>query len=90
MTWVEYASPVYWVTSVFMINEFDGLTFTCDPSERLPSGRCPIQYGSEILSLFGFDPVNLTGKVLLAVGISVSFRFLAFIPLWLRRRNSLD
>ncbi|KAK4535009.1 hypothetical protein CDCA_CDCA03G1034 [Cyanidium caldarium] len=62
LIWVYWINPFHYAYEGMMLNEFDGITFTCTPSELQPSGVpqayqvCPITDGIQYISKqYGFS-----------------------------------
>ncbi|CUS12557.1 unnamed protein product [Tuber aestivum] len=77
-------SPLKYSTRSLTPYSLDGVTFTCTPSQRLPSGNCPIETGKQALQLYGLDVDPKWNLVALAV-VMVVYRAVAFVMLKLQR-----
>lgn len=73
----NYLSPVKYATAFMAPISLRGIEFTCDDAQRLPSGRCTIETGDDVLDLYRFnvDPYINIG----ALGICiVAYRLVAW------------
>ncbi|KAG0632817.1 P-loop containing nucleoside triphosphate hydrolase protein [Tuber brumale] len=80
----NYLSPLRYAARSLTPYSLDGVTFTCTPSQRLPSGNCPIETGKQVLQLYGLDEDPKWNLVALAV-VMVVYRVVAFVMLKLQR-----
>ena len=71
---LNYISPLRYTAVALAVKTFTGFEFTCEDSQRLPNGDCPIQTGQQVLDLFNFHTsvaLNTGALVALAVGSRV-------------------
>jgi hypothetical protein len=84
----NYLSPVKYSVSNLAPYAMRGQTFTCTDAQRLPTGRCPIETGEEVLDLYnqhGNPELNL-----MALGIcAIAYRLVAYALLKVRRSHGL-
>jgi len=76
----NHLSPIKWSLGNLAPYTLQGVTFTCEDYQRLPSGRCPVEMGEDVLRLYNFegDP----GLNLVAMGVCVVvYRMVAFLVL---------
>lgn len=81
---VNYLNPVRYSTKLLASFSLRGIEFSCGPEQRLPSGKCAIANGEEVLNLFGLaerDLVNFAGLA----GCVVAYRLAAWAGLRLAR-----
>eukprot|EP00005_Dracoamoeba_jomungandri_P002507 CAMPEP_0174254988 /NCGR_PEP_ID=MMETSP0439-20130205/4318_1 /TAXON_ID=0 /ORGANISM="Stereomyxa ramosa, Strain Chinc5" /LENGTH=591 /DNA_ID=CAMNT_0015336919 /DNA_START=239 /DNA_END=2011 /DNA_ORIENTATION=- len=55
LQWAKYLSFFKYGFEILVLNEFEGLTFTCKPSEETDNGQCPIENGDDVIRLLGMD-----------------------------------
>ncbi|MDP2439546.1 MAG: ABC transporter permease [archaeon] len=84
--WIPYWSVTRWAFQALIVNEFDGVTFTCEP------GQTPcITDGQEVIDRFNFTPNAPTWVCgIVIVAVAVGFMIAAYVTLalkdWHRRR----
>ncbi|KIK54551.1 hypothetical protein GYMLUDRAFT_902223 [Collybiopsis luxurians FD-317 M1] len=83
---INYISPLkYTIANVFPY-VLRGMTFTCDDSQKLANGQCPLTTGEQVLDLYklNVDPAPMLGAL---VGTTVVYRIVAYMILRLARTN---
>ncbi|KAJ8110071.1 hypothetical protein ONZ43_g5972 [Nemania bipapillata] len=80
----NYLSPTKYAVAALARFSLDGVTFTCDDSQRLPDGRCPIETGQQVLELYKLDVNGVTNLIALA-GTVIAYRLVAWLLLRLVR-----
>ncbi|ETN41227.1 uncharacterized protein HMPREF1541_03162 [Cyphellophora europaea CBS 101466] len=87
LQWINHVNPVKWQVNAMASEQLRGVTFTCEESQRLSNGACPIETGEQVLALYKLDQFS-TGEAAgyLAI-IVVAIRVLAYAVLKLRRTN---
>eukprot|EP01087_Luapelamoeba_hula_P000440 TRINITY_DN1032_c0_g1_i1.p1 TRINITY_DN1032_c0_g1~~TRINITY_DN1032_c0_g1_i1.p1 ORF type:complete len:776 (-),score=126.55 TRINITY_DN1032_c0_g1_i1:171-2498(-) len=82
LVWLKYLSLFKYGFEILVLNEFEGLTFTCSSSER-KNGKCPVSTGAEEISNLGMD--NSYTKIyidfLLLLGLYLMFKVLGYFLL---------
>lgn len=78
---LNYALVFQYSAEILGINEFKGMTFTCDDSQRLPDGSCPISTGDQVLDIYTFDPSREWIYLGILCALVVSYRFVAYVVL---------
>lgn len=63
---VNYLSPLRYAIRNLAPYSLHAIHFTCNESQRLPDGRCPIETGEQVLDLYKLDTDAL--KNLIALG----------------------
>ncbi|KAL1959781.1 hypothetical protein VTO42DRAFT_926 [Malbranchea cinnamomea] len=84
----NYLSPVKYSVSNMAPYTMRGQVFTCSDAQRLPNGRCPIETGEQVLSLYNQDKnaaLHLMGLGLCAI----VYRLVAYALLKARRSPGL-
>ena len=83
--WIPYWSVTRWAFQALIVNEFDGATFHCSPSDT----ACTTS-GKDVIERYNFGDTPMWACGIIIAGISVGFCFLAYLTLafkdWLRRR----
>lgn len=74
---VNYLSPIRYATRALAPYSLRGVKFTCNDSQRLPNGKCPIETGQDVLELYNFD-VDPVVNVAALAGCVVVYRLLAW------------
>ena len=74
---LNYLSPIGYGTRAVAPYSLRGVRFTCNDSQRLPDGRCPIETGQDVLDLYNFD-VDPVVNVAALAGCVVVYRLLAW------------
>ncbi|KAI0179814.1 P-loop containing nucleoside triphosphate hydrolase protein [Hypoxylon sp. FL1284] len=80
----NYINPLNYATAALAPFSLRGVSFTCDDSQRLPSGQCSIETGEQVLDLYklNVDPVVNIGALAATV---VVYRLVAWFLLHLAR-----
>lgn len=73
--------PGYWSFRAMVINEFDGLTFECDPSTSV----C-ITDGSQVPDIYTGSGPDIIGCILILVAQSLVYLVLVFAVMCVRLR----
>ncbi|CAM1508976.1 Fc.00g027150.m01.CDS01 [Cosmosporella sp. VM-42] len=73
----NYLSPIRYATRAIAPFSLRGVKFTCNDSQRLPDGRCPIETGQDVLELYKFDVDPVVNVAILAACV-VIYRLLAW------------
>lgn len=77
---VNYLSPLRYAIRNLAPYSLRGIMFTCDESQRLPDGQCPIETGERVLDLYKLN--TNPGRNILALGIcTVIYRLVAYLLL---------
>lgn len=80
----NHLSPIKWSVGNLAPYSLRGVVFTCTEFQRLENGKCPIETGEDVLSLWGLDG-NARLNVL-ALGLCVvAYRGLGYLVLKARR-----
>jgi hypothetical protein len=83
----NYLSPVKYSVSNMSPYAMRRQTFTCTDAQRLPTGRCPIETGEEVLDLYnqhGNPELNI-----MALGLcAIVYRLVAYLLLKVRRSHA--
>ncbi|KXS21830.1 P-loop containing nucleoside triphosphate hydrolase protein [Gonapodya prolifera JEL478] len=74
--WLQWISPVKYSYSALMINEFSGLTFTCDSG----STRC-FATGEQVLEYFSLGSISVGVSLLVLAGLSIFLQTTALLAL---------
>ncbi|KAK2626243.1 hypothetical protein QTJ16_004505 [Diplocarpon rosae] len=77
---VNYLSPLRYAIRNLAPYSLHGITFTCNASQRLPNGKCPIETGEQVLQLYKLDTDPLINIIALGV-CTVLYRLLAYVLL---------
>lgn len=94
---INHLSPVKYVVANLAPYAMRHQSFTCTDAERLPSGRCPIETGQEVLELYNLDKNPRLNVMALGITVIV-YRLLAYALLkvlrchgtWVRLRRLLS
>lgn len=80
----NYLSPLKYATAALSHYSLTGVQFTCDDTQKLPTGDCIIATGGQVLDLY---KLNVNGVVNIAVlaGVVVIYRLVAWALLRLAR-----
>ena len=83
---VNYLSPLRYAIRNLAPYSLRSITFTCDASQRLPTGECPISTGQQVLQLYDLDTdprINI-----MALGVcTLVYRLLAYALLKIKRTH---
>ena len=84
VSYVSDLSPLKWGAYILTNVVFADETFTCTPSEEIPSsGACPISTGDQVLALYGFDgasgPNGMSLHLWVLGGVTLGYVALTFI-----------
>jgi hypothetical protein len=86
---VNYLSPIRYAVRNLVPYSLRGITFTCNSSQRLPNGECPITTGQQVLELYDLD--TNPGINIMALGIcTLVYRLLAYLLLKAMRTHWPD
>ncbi|KAI0545957.1 P-loop containing nucleoside triphosphate hydrolase protein [Xylaria curta] len=80
----NYLSPTKYAVAALARYSLDGVTFTCDDSQRLPNGRCTIETGEQVLELYALNVDGVRNLIALA-GTVLVYRLVAWLLLRLVR-----
>ncbi|KAI1173426.1 P-loop containing nucleoside triphosphate hydrolase protein [Nemania sp. FL0916] len=80
----NYLSPTKYAVAALARFSLDAVAFTCEDSQKLPDGRCPIETGRQVLELYRLDTNGVTNLIALA-GTVVAYRLVAWLLLRLVR-----
>ncbi len=80
--WVRYLSMVYWGFQALVLNEFEGETFTCTPSDT----GCRTT-GAEVINSLAFENASIGKSVGLLIVLTVGFHLLGYTGLVLARQR---
>ncbi|KAJ3843785.1 P-loop containing nucleoside triphosphate hydrolase protein [Lentinula raphanica] len=83
---VNYISPLKYATANMLPYTLRGMTFTCEASQRLADGECPLNTGEEVLDLY---KLNVDPAPMLAALVCTTFvyRLVAYLILRLSRTD---
>ncbi|KAF7562072.1 hypothetical protein G7046_g2065 [Stylonectria norvegica] len=70
----NYLSPIRYATRAVAPYSLRGVEFTCNEGQKLPSGKCPIETGQDVLELYKFD-VDPVANVAILAACVVIYRF---------------
>lgn len=73
----NYLSPLKYATAAVAPFSLRGVTFTCDDTQRLPSGECTISTGEQVLELYKLD-VNAVVNIGALAATVVIYRLVAW------------
>lgn len=74
-SWLDALSYVKYSYVGIALNEFKGLTFTCDGFNT----TCPVQDGEQVIETFGLDYISIGGCFGVLCAFVIFFRFWTFI-----------
>ncbi len=77
---VNYLSPLRYAIRNLAPYSLHAIHFTCNDSQRLPSGECPIESGKQVLQLYKLDTDALVNLIALGV-CTIIYRLLAYLLL---------
>jgi ABC-type multidrug transport system ATPase subunit/ABC-type multidrug transport system permease subunit len=83
---INYISPIKYVAGNLAPYLLRGITFDCPPEEMSPGNECVQTRGDDILRLYELD-YNPRIQLAILVGVMFAYRLLAFLVLYLRKRN---
>ncbi|KAF5379888.1 hypothetical protein D9757_007190 [Collybiopsis confluens] len=83
---INYISPLKYATANMMAYALRGMVFTCDDSQKLADGQCPLATGEQVLDLYKLN-VNPAPMLAALVGTSVVYRVVAYMILRLARTD---
>jgi len=72
LRWIQYISPIAYSNKALAQNEFEGLSFQCNP------GAVCYETGKQVLSAFAYDNIPLWTCVAINVGLMVGFLIIGF------------
>ncbi|KIK54550.1 hypothetical protein GYMLUDRAFT_48683 [Collybiopsis luxurians FD-317 M1] len=83
---INYISPLKYATANMLPYALRGMTFTCDDSQKLANGQCPLTTGEQVLDLYklNVDPAPMLGAL---VGTTIVYRIAAYMILRLVRTD---
>ncbi|KAK1978248.1 ABC transporter [Colletotrichum cereale] len=73
----NYLSPIRYATRAMAPYSLEAVTFTCTDGQRLPSGRCPVETGEDVLNLYKLNVDSKTNIAALA-GCVIVYRLVAW------------
>jgi hypothetical protein len=74
---MNYLSPIRYGTRAVAPYSLRGVEFTCNDSQRLPSGDCLIETGQQVLDLYKFD-VDAVENIAALAGCTIVYRLAAW------------
>ncbi|WEW60487.1 hypothetical protein PRK78_005974 [Emydomyces testavorans] len=77
----NHLSPVKYSVSNLAPYAMRGQVFTCTHDQRLPSGRCPIETGEQVLKLYNQDKKNPAINVMALGLVAIGYRIVAYLLL---------
>lgn len=83
----NYLSPMKYATQNLAPYSLAGVSFTCTDAQRLPSGKCPIESGEDVLQLFGLATANPALQLLWLAVVTVAYRLVAYAVLRVKRMH---
>lgn len=89
LQYIDYTLITTYCTQILCINEFVGETYSCPKDQALPDGSCPYNTGDDVLDAMGIDPDILWPCFGIAIGLTISYRVLAYLILYLKPVRSL-
>ncbi|KAJ3999230.1 putative ATP-binding cassette transporter [Lentinula boryana] len=83
---INYISPLKYATANLLPYTLHGMIFTCDDSQRLTDGQCPLSTGEQVLDLYkmNVDPTPMLGALVVA---TVVYRIAAYLILRFSRTD---
>ncbi|KAJ3981793.1 P-loop containing nucleoside triphosphate hydrolase protein [Lentinula detonsa] len=83
---INYISPLKYATANLLPYTLRGMNFTCDDSQRLTDGQCPLSTGEQVLDLYklNVDPAPMLGALVVA---TVVYRIAAYLILRFSRTD---
>jgi len=83
---INFISPLKYATANMMPYTFRGVTFTCNDSQRLENGECPLSTGEQVLDLYKLN-INPAPMLAALAAATVVYRIVAFMILKLTRTD---
>jgi ABC-type multidrug transport system ATPase subunit len=80
-------SPSKWQVQAALSSSLRGVKFSCDDTELLDHGECPVSSGDQLLELYNMDVSTAKAACILAA-VTIGYRLLAYIALKIRCRIS--
>jgi hypothetical protein len=80
-------SPSKWQVQAALSSSLRGVRFSCDETELLDHGQCPVSSGDQLLGLYNMD-VSTTKAVCILAAVTIGYRLLAYIALKIRCKIS--
>jgi ABC-type multidrug transport system ATPase subunit len=80
-------SPSKWQVQAALSFSLRGVKFSCDETELLDHGECPVSSGDQLLELYNMD-VSTTKAVCILAAVTIGYRLLAYIALKIRCKIS--
>lgn len=84
---MNYLSPIKYVVANLAPYSLKGVPFSCTQGQRLADGRCPIETGEDVLSLYRLEAGSPALNVLWLGVCTVVYRALAYALLKARRER---
>ncbi|KAJ4488579.1 P-loop containing nucleoside triphosphate hydrolase protein [Lentinula aciculospora] len=83
---INYISPLKYATANMLPYTLRGMTFTCDDSQKLADGQCPLSIGEQVLDLYklNLDPAPMLAAL---VGATIVYRIVAYAILRFARTD---
>ena len=73
----NHLSPLKWSVGNTAPYSLRGIRFDCSPAQRLPDGKCPIETGEQVLSLYRLD--KNAALYVMALGVTtIVYRLVAY------------
>jgi len=82
---INYISPLKYMMQCVAPVSLKGVMFTCEDWQKLPSGRCPVENGDDVMRLYGIDGQNPWQNLAIVVGITVTYRLVAYSAVLAKR-----
>ena len=84
---INHVSPLKYAAQTLIPASLKGIEFTCENWQRLPSGRCPIETGEDVMQLYRLDGFVVWKNLVTLVGATLAYRILAYGILAGKRNN---
>ncbi|KAF9467409.1 P-loop containing nucleoside triphosphate hydrolase protein [Collybia nuda] len=83
---INYISPLKYATANMLPYTMRGMVFTCNDSQRLPDGQCPLRTGEQVLELYklNINPAPMLGAL---VATTIVYRFVAYVVVKVARTD---
>jgi len=78
ISWFQYLSILKYAYEIMIINEFDGLEFTCDSSPQGNSTTRCIHKGEDVIKLLSMEDSNIAENLAILVAFFLAMNIVAF------------
>jgi ABC-type multidrug transport system permease subunit len=86
LIWLQAISYYKYGFQAAVVNEFTGLTLTCDPSE-LVNNFCPVTSGDQVIVALSMQGQSVGVNILYMLLIGLGFQLLSFLSLFLLKKR---